>query len=153
MKISGISAFPQQKRTKDIFDVKFDQPNSWESANPQQKQIILNISGIWSNIITSHPFSLRSWPAKNAFDRNEYTVWCRWGKTGLSPCSMENHHVQWEVDRRYRTTTDGCSIAMLVYRRVSLFFESLAVVTWKLLRFERPFWREKGRVEVEDKRI
>ena len=35
---------------------------------------------------------------------------------------------------------------------VSLFFESLAVVTWKLLRFERPFWWEKGRVEVEGKR-
>lgn len=74
---------------------------------------------------------------------------------------MENHHFQWKItmfngrsigDMRYRTTTDGCSIAMLVYRRISLFFESLAVVTWKLLRFERPFWREKGRVEMEGER-
>ena len=55
MNMSGISAFPQQKWTKDIFDVKFDQPNFWESANPQQKQIILNISGIWEfGQISSH---------------------------------------------------------------------------------------------------
>lgn len=60
MNISGISAFPQQKWTKDIFDVKFDQPNSWESANPQQKQIILNISGIWEfgQISSHHIYSL-----------------------------------------------------------------------------------------------